>query len=252
MPPKRTPEPPTVNVGITGHRAASLPLEIIDSLEAAVDEVFRELRGAALRVQKAEPAIPDREPAKLALHTALASGADQLAAKVAHTAGYHVRALLPFDQDEYRNDFIGDEIDEYDRALDAAHEIYALPGDRADAIGAYVLVGTELIDAADILVAVWDGNEGNGPGGTADVVDRALKRSVPIVHIAIDREGANVSTRLLVGGDATAPVTESLAEAGCYDGLLRGTLLLKTAARPKRPARRKAKAKAASASPTTA
>ncbi len=248
MPPKRTPEPPTVNVGITGHRAGSLPPEIIDSLEAVVDEVFRELRGAALRVQKTEPELPDREPAKLALHTALASGADQLAAKAAHTAGYHVRALLPFDQDEYRNDFIGDEIDEYDRALDSAHEIVALPGDRADAIGAYVLVGTVLIDAADILVAVWDGNEGNGPGGTADVVDRALKNSVPIVHIAIDREGANVSTRLLIGGDAVEPIAESLAESDAYDGLLRGTLLPKAMApKPKRKGRAKA-----SASPTTA
>ena len=248
MPPKRTPEPPTVNVGITGHRAGSLPAEIIDSLEAVVDEVFRELRGAALRVQKAEPALPDREPAKLALHTALASGADQLAAKAAHTAGYHVRALLPFDQDEYRNDFIGDEIDEYDRALDAAHEIFALPGDRADAIGAYVLVGSVLVDSADILVAVWDGNEGNGPGGTADVVDRALKSSVPIVHIAIDREGANVSTRLLIGGDAVEPIAESLAESGAYDGLLRGTLLTKTAVpKPKRKGGAKT-----SASPTTA
>ena len=231
-----------MNVGITGHRAGTLPAEIIDSLEAVVDEVFRELRGAALRVQKADPAIPDGEPAKLTLHTALASGADQLAAKAAHTAGYHVRALLPFDPDEYRNDFIGDEIDEYDRALDAAHDIFALPGDRADAIGAYVLVGTVLIDAADILVAVWDGNEGNGPGGTADVVDRALKSSVPIIHIAIDREGANVSTRLLVGGHALEPVAQSLAESGAYDGLLRGTLKATPAAKPKRPARRKAKA----------
>lgn len=249
MPPKRTPEPPTVNVGITGHRAGSLPPEIIDSLEAVVDEVFRELRGAALRVQETEPALPGHEPAKLALHTALASGADQLAAKAAHTAGYHVRALLPFDQDEYRNDFIGDEVDEYDRALDAAHEIFALPGDRADAIGAYVLVGTVLVDEADILVAVWDGNEGNGPGGTADVVDRALKSSVPIVHIHIDREGANVSTRLLIGGDAVEPIAESLAESDAYDGLLRGTLLPKAAPASKPKRKRRAKA---SASPTTA
>jgi hypothetical protein len=79
-------------------------------------------------------------------------------------------------------------------------------------------------------------------------VDRALKNSVPIVHIAIDREGANVSTRLLIGGDAVEPIAESLAESGAYDGLLRGTLLTKTAVpKPKRKGGAKT-----SASPTTA
>jgi hypothetical protein len=249
LPPKRTPARPTLNVGITGHRANTLPPEIIDSLEAVVDEVFRELRVAALRVQKTDPKIPDREPAKLTLHTPLATGADQLAAKVAHGAGYHVRALLPFDPDEYRNDFSGEEIDDYDKALDAAHEIFALPGDRADAIGAYVLVGTVMVDEADILVAVWDGDEGHGPGGTAHVVDLALANSVPIIHIAIDREGANVTTRLLVGGHALEPIIQSL-ESGSLDGLLRGTLRPKPApaAKPKpRPAGRTRKTRTASA-----
>lgn len=244
MPPKRTSAPPTLNVGITGHRANTLPVEIIDSLEAVVDEVFRELRVAALRVQKDDPAIPDREPAKLCLHTPLASGADQLAAKVAHGAGYHVRALLPFDPDEYRNDFIGDEIDEYDKALDAAHEIFALPGDRADAIGAYVLVGTVMVDEADILVAVWDGDEGHGPGGTAHVVDLALANSVPIIHIAIDRKEASVTTRLLVGGHALEPITQTL-ESEALDGLLRGTLRPKPAPAAKPKARNRKKAASA-------
>lgn len=240
---RSSPPHPTVNVGITGHRAATLPAEIIDALEAVVDEVFRELRVAAHRVQKADPAIPDHQPATLCLHTPLASGADQLAAKVAHASGYHVRALLPFAPDEYRNDFEGEEADAFDRALDAAHEIFALPGDRADAIGAYVLVGTVLIDTADILVAVWDGDAAKGPGGTAHVVDLALANSVPIIHVHIDRERSNVTTRLLVGGHALEPITQSL-ESDVYDGLLRGMLRPKAAA-TKRP-RSRAKASAAS------
>jgi hypothetical protein len=158
------------------------------------------------------------------LHTPLASGADQIAAKSAHAAGYHVSAILPFVAEEYRNDFEGPELDEFEGALDAAHEIVALPGARSDPVDAYVHVGKALIDAADIMVAIWDGGEGNGPGGTAHVVELALESSVPVIHIAIDRDDESVTTRLLVGGKAQQPMVQSLSGTDAYCALLQGTL----------------------------
>lgn len=210
--------PLTVNVGITGHRAATLPTGVDDKLQSAVDEVFSGLRDAAAKIQRAEPA-------QLRLHTPLASGADQLAAKSAHASGYDVLALLPFAPDEYRNDFAeGHELDAFDHALNAAHEIVALPGERSDEVGAYVLVGKAVIAAADILVAVWDGDKGNGPGGTAHVVGLALANAVPVIHVAIDREVGSVTTRLLVGGDASDPVSRSFSGPRAYRALLKKTL----------------------------
>ena len=67
-------------------------------------------------------------------------------------------------------------------------------------------------DAADILVAIWDGGSGNGPGGTAHVVDLALANSVPVIHIAIDRATSRIEgVRLLVGGDAVEPMAVPLS-----------------------------------------
>jgi hypothetical protein len=212
----------TVNVGITGHRASVLTANLVEALEPIVEEVFRTLRDAASTIES-DPAFPDL--VELRLHTPLASGADQLAAKSAHASGYQVSALLPFGADEYRNDFAeGPELDEFEGALDAAHDIVALPGARSHPVDAYVHVGVALIDAADIMVAIWDGGEGNGPGGTAHVVELALESSVPVIHIAIDREEERVTTRLLVGGKPGEPVVRSLSGTESYCALLQDTL----------------------------
>lgn len=219
MPEPVSPKPIVLNVGITGHRAAVLTAPLVQSLAPVIDEVFRKLREAALRIQEDEDLFCSVTPAELRLHTGLASGADQIAARSARSSGFAVRALLPFEADEYRNDFTpGDELDEFERELEAADEVVALPGDRADSDGAYVLVGESLVDAADVLVAIWDGEAGHGPGGTAHVVEIALQNSVPVIHVDINR----VQTRALVAGGAAG----SLEHSDSYCGLLRGALKL--------------------------
>jgi hypothetical protein len=212
----------TINVGITGHRACLLPATVIDSLEPVLEEVFGALRDAAHAV---DPRKGLSRKVQLRLHTPLASGADQIAARSAHASGYKVHALLPFQPDEYRNDFAeGRELEEFEQALQAAHKVKAIPGDRSDEVGAYVSVGRAMLEAADILVAVWDGGEGNGPGGTADVVGLALADSMPVIHIAIDRDEETITTRLLIGGDTSEPVVRPLADADAYSTLLKDTL----------------------------
>lgn len=221
----RTSKPVALNVGITGHRASVLTAPLLETLEPVVDRVFRQLREAVLKIHEEEH---DTDvSARLQLHTPLATGADQIAAKSARSSGYFVRAVLPFDADEYRKDFApGEELDQFERALDAADEVVALPGDRADAEGAYVLVGQSLIDAADVIVAIWDGEEGHGPGGTAHVVELALQSSVPVIHIDINRGSNEVRMRALVGSHATEFVDASLEDAESYSGLLRDVLRL--------------------------
>ena len=116
-----TESPIVLNVGITGHRAHMLGDRGNGALKGVVDQVFRELRDATLKVQRKDASFSSATPAELRLHTGLASGADQIAAKSARSSGYTVRALLPFSADDYRQDFqIGDELDEFERALDAA------------------------------------------------------------------------------------------------------------------------------------
>src|SRR5215212_3840739 len=78
---KSATRPLTVNVGITGHRASLLTTNLVEALEPIVEEVFRTLREAGSAIE-ADPAFPDSLDFRL--HTPLASGADQIAAKSAH------------------------------------------------------------------------------------------------------------------------------------------------------------------------
>jgi hypothetical protein len=217
--------PIVLNVGITGHRAHMLGDRGNGALKSVVDQVFRELRDATLKVQRKEAAFRSATPAELRLHTGLASGADQIAATSARSSGYTVHALLPFSAEDYRQDFeIGDELDEFERALDAADEVVALPGDRAAPEDAYVLVGKTMIEAADVIVAIWDGQEGRGPGGTAHVVELARQSAVPVIHIDVDWSSDRISTRVLLGDKAIEPRRGSHLTPASYYRLLRGAL----------------------------
>ncbi len=216
----------TLNIGITGHRSKLLPAGVVAALGPCVSWLFGELGAAALLLHHEEAAIFASEPPELRLHTPLATGADQLAATSAHAHGYYIRALLPFAPDEYCRDFAeGHERDEFLQQLHAADESFALPGLRSDQDEAYVMVGKAVIAAADILIAIWDGGEGNGPGGTAHVVDLALRGGVPVIHIMVDRQADDVGViRLLVGGDSFEPVARPLAGAEAFAALVRDTL----------------------------
>ncbi len=40
-----------------------------------------------------------------------------------------------------------------------------------------------LLNCSDILIVLWNGSRGRGPGGTGDTVRRALERGVPVLWI---------------------------------------------------------------------
>jgi hypothetical protein len=216
----------TLNVGITGHRANALPAELTEPVSACLDVVLAQLREAVANLLVTEQDLFSPDEPVLRLHTPLATGADQLAAESAHQLGYYVRALLPFAPAEYSNDFTdAEENREFTMHLGAADELFALPGERTKEVAAYVMVGKAVIAAADILIAVWDGLEGNGQGGTAHVVDLALRAGVPVIHIAIDRSSMTIGEiRLLSGGDAGEPIARPLDEIAQFNDLVIDTL----------------------------
>lgn len=226
-------KPIVVNVGVTGHRAGVLTAPLVRTLRPVVYSVFRELREATLRLQQSEAEFCSLTEARLCLHTPLATGADQIAAICARSSGYFVRALLPFEPSEYRKDFaLGEELDGFEQALAAADEIFALPGRRTDLQLAYVRVGESLVGTADVVIAIWDGEEGRGPGGTAHVVELALRSSVPVIHIDIDHGSDKVRMRALVDGDAAKALGTPGSDADVYSQVLRGALKLAPAPGP--------------------
>lgn len=222
-----SPRPIVLNVGITGHRAGVLTAPVVRSLRPIVYTVFRELREATLKLQASEDSLCGVTKARLLLHTPLATGADQIAAICARSSGYFVRALLPFEPDDYRQDFApGEELDGFEQALEAADEIVALPGERSDLEAAYLLVGESLVGSADLMIAIWDGEEARGPGGTANVVDMALKNSVPVIHIAVKPGSDEIRIRALLEPGSPEPYGSSLHDLDLYNRVLRGAFKL--------------------------
>ena len=79
----------------------------------------------------------------------------------------------------------------YQRLLAAATAVFELdgrvvrtePGVRQPDSRSYEAAGRAMLNQSDLLIAVWDGQPGHGPGGTGQVVDEALRRGVPVVWI---------------------------------------------------------------------
>jgi hypothetical protein len=170
-------------IGVTGHR--DLRPEDRAKLEEKVKEIFLQLR-------KDYPETP------LILVSALAEGADRLAARMALAphVGVSLIAPLPMPQDLYERDFeslsiletpIGalavesSSLAEFRGLLERAFASFELglvhgntretivePGAKRDR--QYELVGKFIAQNSQILIALWDGVESKRVGGTASVV----------------------------------------------------------------------------------
>ncbi len=216
-----------LNIGITGHRANALPDEVMEQLEPVLTSIFGMLREAAITLKREEPEIFSEDDVVLRLHTPLATGADQIGFRAARMAGYKARALLPLHPDVYRDDFAeGEEREAFDQLLENADSCFALPGDPVNRNNAYYMVGQSVVAASDILIAIWDGHEAKGPGGTAQVVDLALAARVPVIHVSVSRKTHSLGqARLLEGrrGARNRPVLRTPEE---YDALVRRVLMV--------------------------
>ncbi|MFN3867853.1 MAG: hypothetical protein ACK4MF_02170 [Hyphomicrobiaceae bacterium] len=116
--------------------------------------------------------------------SALAEGSDRMFAAAALDLDYDLRVLLPFASPDYETTF-GDPATTavYRDLLARAQTIRQLPGDLADSKAAYEAVGRATVEAACILVTVWDGKGAAGRGGTPEIIAYALARAMPVIWI---------------------------------------------------------------------
>lgn len=164
-------------IGVTGHRA------LVDQsrLEALTDQALREIR-------RMLPSRPHTEVA-LGVISPLAEGADRLvAAEVLKDPNGILEVPLPLPVDEYVQDFTSEESRrEFRDLLAHASTVTELPATDSREL-AYRQVGDEVVDRCDVLIAVWDGAEARGEGGTAEVVARA-RGLVPVLWVPASGEG---------------------------------------------------------------
>ncbi len=163
---------PALKLAITGHRV----LAESGSIAVALRQILHEQAGCL----HSNPG--QQKP--LTLLSPLAEGADRLAAhEILRLPGTELRAVLPLHQADYETDFATEESRTEFRDLLARAVIIEVIPPQASRAEAYMAVGCRIVEACDILLAVWDGQPSRGLGGTADVVAYARKIGRPVIII---------------------------------------------------------------------
>jgi hypothetical protein len=139
-------------VGITGHR------DVAAGDEAALRAAFG---GILERLARTCPHTP------LLVISGLAAGADSLAAEEAIARDVPVLACLPMPREEYEKDFSPEELVRFGDLLGkCARTVVASPVREHG----YVAAGRFITQYSHLLVAFWDGDRTDRPGGTYDVI----------------------------------------------------------------------------------
>lgn len=119
--------------------------------------------------------------------TCLAEGSDRLFATAVQACAGTYEAVLPVPSGGSRADRT---LRRFLRRAVQVREVRA-PGGPEEA---YADASREMLDRSDMLVAVWDGVESGGRGGTADTVARARAAGKKVVVIWPDGARRAVST----------------------------------------------------------
>ncbi|MGV9601311.1 hypothetical protein ACWDR1_32090 [Streptosporangium sandarakinum] len=110
----------------------------------------------------------------------LARGADSLFAEAVLAAGGELEVVLP--SRDYRQSKVKpDHAEQFDALLSKAAKVQTMDFDKASQ-KAYIAANETLLSSIDELVAVWDGEPGQG-GGTAEVVAEARSRDIAVTVI---------------------------------------------------------------------
>ncbi|MEV4839600.1 MULTISPECIES: hypothetical protein [Nonomuraea] len=107
----------------------------------------------------------------------LADGADQVFARAVLDLGGVLEVVVP--AKEYREGLPGECHAAYDELLGRAVRTHRLEFVESTS-ESHMAASARMLDDADVLFAVWDGQPARGYGGTADVVAEARQREVPV------------------------------------------------------------------------
>lgn len=147
-------------VGITGHQ--DIPHDALEAVKEGIAQALARFTG----------------PIGL---SSLATGADQIFAKNVLQIGGRLHVILPCEG--YDSTFSDKEaLDCFRKLLTRAERVekleYNHPSEEA-----FLDAGRRIVDLSDVLMAVWDGGEAKGKGGTADIVRYAKTKGIEVVMI---------------------------------------------------------------------
>jgi hypothetical protein len=158
---------------VSGHRLLADPAAVAAEVDRVLD-----------RLVAPEP------DADLVVVSSLAEGADRIVAGRVLARGGSLEVILPLAVDDYVTDFDGaGSRSEFARLLAAATRVTVVPPDDRDPSreAAYARAGTAMLEASDVLLALWDGEVARGRGGTAEVVAEARDLGLPVEVVPVER-----------------------------------------------------------------
>ena len=148
-------------LGITGHQ--DIPPTAKKFVEDRIIEVLRSVPGKFIGV------------------SSLASGADQLFAKIVVRMGAELHVVIPCAK--YESTFTDKRaLNRYHRLLERADKVEVL-NHNGPSQSAFLHAGHRVVDLSQMVVAVWDGLNARGKGGTADIVRYAHERAKEVVVV---------------------------------------------------------------------
>ncbi|MFJ8143078.1 hypothetical protein [Streptomyces sp. NPDC096013] len=108
----------------------------------------------------------------------IAKGSDSIFAEVVLDLGGSLVAVIP-SKDYRQNKVKPDHAATFDRLIDAADKVLVLDNETANR-AAYEDANRAILQRAERLVAVWNGEPPSGKGGTADTVLEARAAGLPV------------------------------------------------------------------------
>ncbi|MEV7012093.1 hypothetical protein [Streptosporangium sp. NPDC051022] len=144
-----------IRIAVSGHRGLS------NATTALIDDAIRSL-------------LAEHAPAITGL-SCLADGADQVFARAVIDLGGSLEVVTPASR--YREGLPAEAHQEYDLLLARAERVHTM--DFVESTSESHMVASRfMLDHADELLAVWDGEPARGYGGTADVVAEARRQGL--------------------------------------------------------------------------
>ena len=186
MPAKGTsPEPHgfILRVGVTGHRMKDLQKMDRDQIDQKLNEIFTKLKGVIQSLPKQQDGLEHG----LQILSPLADGADQIVASIAQKSGYKLYCPLPFFKPGSPTDAEKIYGENVNKPGDEEPVIFEMDGSTEKEEQAYEAAGLMVLRHSDVLVAIWNGQEPRGAGGTGHIVKEAEKFSIPIVQVNPDK-----------------------------------------------------------------
>ncbi|HEY1502269.1 MAG TPA: hypothetical protein VGF88_22020 [Acidobacteriaceae bacterium] len=145
-----------------------------------------------------------------------AAGGDLLFSESCLELNIPLRILLPMPPERFRNDFDAVTWERAQRVLNSAISV-ELTSDHEQRHEAYYECGIETVQQSQLLMALWDGKEARGMGGTAEIVAfaKAIGRPVVCFHSETgERQILNENAMAGLQHDSTMDFLNGLPDVG--------------------------------------